>query len=104
MKVYNYSEAYLAARQRPGTWQRMTREAVDYARGVVPPWYVGGLFGVGEPYCHDDNGKPMTLWVDPIRCRAIFGTAREAEEAHRHVLALDDARWERMEYLTGIRE
>lgn len=99
-----YEQAYMAARCRPGTWVKISREGAGYARDVLPPWYVGGLLGVGEPYCHDDNGKPLTLWVDPIRLRAIFGTAKEAEEAHRHVLALDDARWERMEYLTGIRE
>ncbi len=104
MKAYDYGQAYLFARRRPGTWQRMTRDAVEYARGVVPPWYAGGLFGVGEPYCHDDDGKPLTLWVDPVRLQGFFGTATEAEEAHRHVVAMDAARWERTDYLTGIRE
>ena len=57
---------WTSAAADPTAWHATTNERREELMNVLPPIYVSGGFGVGEPIRHDDEGRPVYLCVATV--------------------------------------
>ncbi len=82
--------AIVRAADRPGEYIAITREAADYALGVLPPiWFRhSGSFAIPEPVRHEGYFDPVYLCVveahgKPWAIEATIENAMKAETVLR---------------------